>query len=64
LKKERIESKTPQTYFLMLEAKKPNSRAITNLLPIKLSKEVEISNFSFNFKQMEMEKIKESLTNQ
>ncbi len=48
----------------MLEAKKPNSRAITNLLPIKLSKEVEISIFFFNFKQMEMEKIKESLTNQ
>ncbi len=48
----------------MLEAKKPNSRATTNSLSIKLSKEVEIPILFFNFKQMEMEKFKESLTNQ
>ncbi len=55
-RKKRKELKTPHTYFLMLEAKKPNSRATTNLLSIKLSKEVEVPIFSFNFKQMEMEK--------
>jgi hypothetical protein len=48
----------------MLEAKKPNSRATTNLLSIKLSKEVDIPICFLNFKQMEMEKFKESLTNQ
>ncbi len=48
----------------MLKAKKPNLRAMTKFFSIKLSKEVEIPNFSLNFKQMEMEKFKESLTNQ
>jgi hypothetical protein len=40
----------------MLEAKKPNSKAITNSSLIKLSKELEIPNSCLYFKQMEMVK--------
>jgi len=50
----KIKPKTPQTFFLMLEAKNPNSRTTVDSFSIKLSRELEILNSSFDFKQMEM----------
>lgn len=46
-------NKTPQTSFMMLEVKKTNSRTM-NFVSIKLSKEIEIPLYAFNFKKMEM----------
>jgi hypothetical protein len=47
----------------MSEAKKPNSRATMDSSSIKVSKELKVLDFFFNFKQMEMVKFKTSLKN-
>jgi hypothetical protein len=52
---------TKNLKHLMLEAKKPNSRATMDSFSIKLSKEIEILLSSFNFKQLQMAKFKASL---
>jgi len=46
----KINLKTPQMFFLMLEAKQPKSRGTMNSSSIKLLKETKILIFSFNFK--------------
>ncbi len=56
-KKKKKKSKTPQTFFLILEDKKPNSRATIDSSSITLSKEIEILDSFINFKQMEMVEI-------
>lgn len=45
-------SKTSQTFYFILKAKKPNSRTTTDSSSIKLSKEIDF--FFPNFKQMEV----------
>ncbi len=62
-KKERKMSKTPQTSFLMLEAKHINSSATLKSSSIKVWKDGAFCDFSFNFKLMEMAKWKASLSN-
>ncbi len=64
LKKERKLFRTPQTFFLMLEAKQIHSSATPNLFSIKVWKDGAFSSSSLNFKLMEMAKWRASPNNQ
>ncbi len=63
-KKERKLSKTPQTSFLMLEAKYINSSGTPKSSSIRVWQDGAFLGFSFNFKLMEMVEWKASLNNQ
>lgn len=63
-KRKEKKSKTPKTFFLMLEISHVNSRATLASFSIMLSKEVKVSISSLNFKFMDMEKISASFNNQ